>query len=422
MVRRDEIISLQAACFADDVPFDEEELSQWTREEVVAFFESGGTELPRTHLPTRDCSLEASLQTLLTPLLRLSDLISLVGRYGPSSQLGAQLQPLTEQIDAELSRLHELPNVGWDAIELDGYSLKQRLCYAAEQVRLAAMSLLRGETDHDAFVKSMLCHEALYPSWRILPAVSRHFLASAAQDNPRVLERLAAASQRPPGDDGIFHFRNEWGERGGYSVYVPEARDASQPLALVMALHGATGHGRAMLLSWMKACRARADVLLVAPTSRHESTWSLVPEKMEDDFPRLLEIVGAVERRWGPLAHRRFLLTGMSDGGTYTWLCGLRERSVFTHLAPFCPGPAFGFPAIAALLKISEETRTTLSQKPVYMVSGTHDHLFDIATSRKVATALTRAGAQLTFCEKTDMGHTQPREELPVVLDWLLGT
>ena len=155
-------------------------------------------------------------------------------------------------------------------------------------------------------------------------------------------------------------------------------------------------------------------------TSGHPSvaTWSLLPE-MGDDHPRLLEIVAEVERRWGPLDKRRFLLTGISDGGTFTWLAGLRGRSIWTHLAPIIPGPAFGFPAIAALLKLSATTRTTFHGKPIYLVSATHDHLFRIDMAREVAQAVASAGALLTFCEKTDMGHTHPREEPIKILDWL---
>ena len=71
-----------------------------------------------------------------------------------------------------------------------------------------------------------------------------------------------------------MHVANDTGERGGYSVYVPEDYDPARAHPLVMALHGGSGHGRLFLWSWLREARGRG-VILVAPTAIGD-TWSLM--------------------------------------------------------------------------------------------------------------------------------------------------
>lgn len=108
----------------------------------------------------------------------------------------------------------------------------------------------------------------------------------------------------------------------------------------------------------------------------------------------------------------RVLLTGMSDGGTFSYLSGLRSDSPFTHLAPI----AASFHPM--LVEVAEAAR--LEGLPVYLTHGALDWMFDIEVARLAADTLTRAGVNLTYREIDDLSHTYPREENDRILDWLL--
>src|SRR6185312_12636258 len=131
----------------------------------------------------------------------------------------------------------------------------------------------------------------------------------------------------PARDDvGVFHVDNEPGARGGFSLFVPETYDPGEAHPVVFALHGGAGSGRSFLWSWLRDARA-AGAILVAPTAVGE-TWAL--QGQDVDSPNLERILGLVEARWNVDPKRR-LLTGMSDGGTYSYVSGLVEGSPFTH-------------------------------------------------------------------------------------------
>ena len=80
----------------------------------------------------------------------------------------------------------------------------------------------------------------------------------------------------------------------------------------------------------------------------------------------------------------RLLLTGMSDGGTFTLLSGLDDESPFTHLAPV----AASFHPL--LLTMAEPRRVV--GLPVYLVHGALDWMFPVSMARTAQQALTAAG------------------------------
>ncbi|HEY5647723.1 MAG TPA: hypothetical protein VIS76_17365 [Pseudomonadales bacterium] len=248
--------------------------------------------------------------------------------------------------------------------------------------------------------------EALYPVAAMLLPVSRFYLSDSRRADPDVQARLAAAD--PAREEvGILHASNQATERGGFSLYVPEYCDGSTAVPLVVALHGGSGHGRSFLWTWLKDARSRGAIL-ATPTSR-EGTWSLMGPDVDSD--NLDAIVEWVRERW-PVDPARILLTGMSDGGTFSYLSGLRPESPFTHLAPI----AASFHPM--LVEVAEPER--LKGLPVYLTHGALDWMFDIEVARLAADALSRAGVDLTYREIDDLSHTYPREENDRIMDWLL--
>ena len=249
--------------------------------------------------------------------------------------------------------------------------------------------------------------ETLYPMASTLPAVSRFFLEPAMKEDRELVEKLALAD--PSRDDaGVLPVGNARDERGGFSLYIPEYYDGAVALPLIMALHGGSGHGADFLWSWVRTARS-FGALLVSPTAIGR-TWSLVGQDVDNE--NLDKIVDYVRERWR-VNTAKMLLTGMSDGGTYTYLSGLRSESPFTHLAPcsasFHPMLLAGF----------ESER--LKDLPIYLIHGVLDWMFSVRMARDANLGLSKAGATVLYREIKDLSHTYPRDENARVMEWFLS-
>ena len=248
--------------------------------------------------------------------------------------------------------------------------------------------------------------EAMYPIALMLPPVSRFYIEAGLRDDEALRERLANAD--PTRDNvGIIHAGNEKGTRGGFSMYVPEYYDESQSHPLIMALHGGSGHGRDFLWTWLKEARSRGAILL-SPTAKGD-TWSLMGPDI--DSPNIDGMVKHVQDNWNVDASK-LLLTGMSDGGTFTYVSGLHEQSPFTHLAP---SSASFHP-----LLIEGYAAERFKGLPIYLMHGALDWMFPIDVARTANESLSAAGADVIYREIDDLSHTYPRDENPRIMDWFL--
>jgi phospholipase/carboxylesterase len=236
------------------------------------------------------------------------------------------------------------------------------------------------------------------------PAVSRFLLPADQRDDLAIITRLTA---RQEVDTGLYHHNNELAQRGGVSIYVPPFYVADRVWPLVMALHGGAGHGRLFLSNWVPFARA-CGLIVVAPTAVG-STWSLM--EPEVDSGNLADILSGVSARWR-IDRTRMLLTGMSDGGTFTLLSGLDVDSPFTHLGPV----AASFHPM--LLAMAEPGR--LTGLPVYLVHGALDWMFPVSVGRTAARTLAAAGAAVVYRELADLSHAYPADEQPAMLEWFL--
>jgi len=249
--------------------------------------------------------------------------------------------------------------------------------------------------------------EALYPLAGALPSISRFFVEPGLRDDAVLLARIEAA-RRPEPDTGVYHFDNDTGSRGGFSVYVPEYLTRETLAPVVFALHGGSGHGRVFMWSWLREARSRGAIL-VAPTATGD-TWSLMEPDV--DAAHLSRVLDYVRAHWS-IDPAKILLTGMSDGGTFTLLTGLGGDCPFTHLAPV----AASFHPMFVTMTEPERIR----ELPVYLVHGALDWMFPIQTGRMTNQALTMAGADVVFREIADLSHTFPRDEVPGILEWFIG-
>ena len=249
--------------------------------------------------------------------------------------------------------------------------------------------------------------EAIYPMAAHLKPVSQFFLEPAARDDAALLDRLAnTGSSRER--VGVMHVGGPPGTRGAFSLYVPEYYDAARAWPLVVAMHGGSGDGGAFLWSWVREARTRG-LIVIAPTASG-STWSLM--EPEVDGPNIDRMVDEVAGQWN-IDPARQLLTGMSDGGTFTYVLGLRGDCRFTHLAPV----AAAFHPM--MMGFADPAR--VRGLPVHIVHGAQDWMFPPEIARSAQLALQQAGAAGIYREIADLSHTYPRDENAAILDWFLG-
>ena len=348
-----------------------------------------------------DAALD-DLRLFLPPLLRALEGLGFVARRLNPPQLARVLEVVAEP-EAALREMR--PKL--DAWPDDLVVLRGQLQMVADEA-LAAYDELGAAEDMRGIYRALRhaprAQEALYPLAEGLPPASRYFLTPARRDDAALLMRFIEAPERE--DVGVFHVDNEPGSRGGFSLYVPETYDQARAHPIVFALHGGAGNGRGFLWSWLRDARA-AGAILVAPTAVGD-TWALQGE--DADSPNLERILADVSARWNVDPARR-LLTGMSDGGTFSYVSGLVEGSPFTHLAPAC---AAFHPMLVAF---ADQTR--LRGLPIHVTHGVQDWMFAVDMAREAQAALAAAGARVTYREIEDLSHCYPTEVNPDILAWM---
>jgi len=353
-----------------------------------------------------------AIARLVPAVLKALYALEFAGRHLAPQTLPRLIEAIVQHDSDLASALAQSRTFAWperlqparDCLERAGDEANQSLSALlsapeAEQPMLAAYRSLRGY--------ARAC-EAIYPMAPLLRPVSQFFLEATARQDATRLARLAAIDPMKP-DIGVMHVGGPVGTRGAFSLYVPEEYDAARAWPLVAALHGGSGNGGAFLWSWLREARTRGFILL-APTAAG-STWSLMePQVDADNIGRMLGEIGG---RWN-LDPARRLLTGMSDGGTYTYVWGLRAGCPFTHLAPVAA--AFN-PMLLTMMADADRVRGL----PVHIVHGAQDWMFSARTARSAEQALGQAGAAVVYREIADLSHTYPRDENGAILDWFLG-
>lgn len=332
-------------------------------------------------------ALEASFRRLHPPLL---------------ASLRERLAPARLRLDAALDELRKQPApAGLEAFH-------RQLAAGADLVLDAVERFLEPPRPSNpiggvlaAMRDCARAQETLYPLRLALPPLNAHFA------EPAWHARLAELDPEEPDPAGVgLHRSDEGDDRGGFSLYVPEHYRGERAWPLVVALHGGSGHGRDFLWTWLREARSRG-CLLLSPTSRG-STWALDhPGSEAGALRRMVEMVCG---RWN-VDRARILLTGLSDGATFTLLAGLAEDAPYSALAPVS---GVLHPANFGLGNL-ERARG----RRVYLVHGALDWLFPVGLARAARDALAQAGAELCYRELEDLSHTYPREENARILEWL---
>jgi phospholipase/carboxylesterase len=235
------------------------------------------------------------------------------------------------------------------------------------------------------------------------PPLAQYFLEESVRD------RYMEYAVEPPADCAVGLQMSGGDEnpagRGQFALYVPETYDSTRDLAMVVALHGGSGTGREFIWTWLREARSRGFLLLSATSVG--PTWALMgPDEDIASLARMVEYVANTYR----VDASKILLTGLSDGATYTLLGGMTAASPFTHLAP-----------ISGVMHPANEVNGNLERagdRPIYLVHGALDWMFPVQTARMAAEQLEKAGADLVYREIDDLSHTYPREENDAILTW----
>ena len=340
------------------------------------------------------------IATLIPPLLRSLEALAFIARHFDPPAF-ADVMDAAGTPDTDLRDAHDAM-ADWPA----RFEVVRGRLDRATEAALSGFDGLRAADDVRSAFRALRflprAEEALYPLAPGLPSVSRYFLPLAQRDDASLLPRLAAGGP----DSGIFHINNDPGSRGGFSLYVPELYTPERPAPVVMALHGGSGNGRGFLWNWLRDARA-AGAVLIAPTATGP-TWAL--NGPDADTPNLRHILEQVRSRLA-IDPSRMLLTGMSDGGTFSYVSGLEPASPFTHLAPV----SASFHPMLARMADAERMRGL----PIHIVHGTLDWMFPVEIAHSARDALTAAGAAVRYREVEDLSHTYPRDINPELLDWL---
>ena len=358
-----------------------------------------------------DDELLEAISTVLPQMLHALHALDYVGRHLHPPHLPALVEAVMDSHAPVRAGLAQFEAVEFPDHLADFKACVQRgaehICAAFEGLQTAIEAPDGRMAAYRAMGQRTRAVEALYPVAAMLGPVSRFFVEASRRDDQALLAKLAQADVSRA-DVGIIHAGNDRRSRGGFSLYVPEYYNADQPHPLIVALHGGSGHGRDFLWTWIVEARTRGAILL-SPTAR-ESTWSLMGPDV--DSVNIDGMVEHVRSRWH-IDGEHLLLTGMSDGGTFSYVSGLRGEAPFTHLAP-CS-------ASFHPLLLDGTERRRLKDLPIYLMHGTLDWMFPVDIARTANAALGAAGAKVHYREIDDLSHTWPRDENPKIMDWFLA-
>jgi phospholipase/carboxylesterase len=189
---------------------------------------------------------------------------------------------------------------------------------------------------------------------------------------------------------GVMH-RPATDVHGEYSLYVPENYDPSRQWPLIIAMHGGHGRGDDYLLTWIRSAKSRG-YLVLSPKSLAD-TWSL--QQPGVDIRSILTMVEELLDEYA-IDTGKLFVTGLSDGGTFSFALGLSCPKLFAGIAPIAAAGTF-------LALFDLQASKTL---PVFMVHGAQDFIFPVAMARAAYDLLMQNDfTNLTYKELPEWGH-----------------
>ena len=189
-------------------------------------------------------------------------------------------------------------------------------------------------------------------------------------------------------------------------LVVPGSYTPSQPMPLVLALHGA-GAGPSSQVTLLGGLAETQGFLLLAVGARG-LTWDVFSSRFSYDVTFIDDAIAWALERCAVDASR-IAVGGFSDGATYALGLGLANGDLFTRIIAFSPG------------FIPRSDSPPVGKPRVFDSHGTLDAVLRIDNaSRRIVPTLRDRGHEVTYVE-FEGGHTVPAEIANQAVTWLLA-
>lgn len=197
--------------------------------------------------------------------------------------------------------------------------------------------------------------------------------------------------------------------RFGYVQYLPKDYDESKEYPLVIFLHGAGERGDdldvAMRHGYMKYVREEGKeypFVFIAPQCPKDKYWGCYTESL----------IAFIEEKIEELAvdKKRVYLTGLSMGGTGTWMLAMACPEKFAAIAPVCGSGIYWY-------------GEAVKDIPIMIYHGDCDTTVPIMESVNMLTSVNRLGgnAQLEICYGVGHDAWENAYNGDKLLNWMLA-
>ena len=223
-------------------------------------------------------------------------------------------------------------------------------------------------------------------------------VAIAVLTTAGVLPQLTAAPFVP-------RMLNRDGKFMPYRLFIPHTAAQTEPLPLIVWLHGASGLGTDNVRQvteggneigsrlWIKAdIQAKYPSFVVAPQSPSAEMWGTTTSERLTKYGQLvIDLIDSLAKEF-PIDRDRIYLLGQSRGGIGVWDLIAKRPDVFAAAVPLC---AIGNPK-----KIG-----AASDVKVWAFHGAKDPGMSVNNTREMVAALKAAGGVVKYTEYADLGH-----------------
>lgn len=193
-----------------------------------------------------------------------------------------------------------------------------------------------------------------------------------------------------------------------YTQYLPKEFDETKEYPLVFFLHGAGERGDdlevAARLGYMKYVREEGKeypFICIAPQCPFNKYWGCYTESLLAFLDYILETL--------PIDKNRVYLTGLSMGGTGTWMLAMAAPEKFAAIAPICGSGIYWNAEI-------------LKNIPIFMYHGDCDETVPISESINMLKAINSIGgnAQLKICYGVNHNAWDCAYTDTALIDWMM--
>lgn len=176
-----------------------------------------------------------------------------------------------------------------------------------------------------------------------------------------------------------------------YVQYLPKDYDASKKYPLVFFLHGAGERGNdldaASRHGYMKHVRekgAEYPFIFIAPQCPLDKYWGCYTESLLAFIDHICSIL--------PIDEDRIYLTGLSMGGTGTWMLSMAAPERFAAIAPICGSGIYWHGRV-------------LAKTPIFVYHGDCDDAVPIQNSIEMIKSVNKHGGNAQIKILYGVGH-----------------